>query len=88
MNRIATFNAVTPKSATASQSTPAKSMSEDEATQIMWVYYRDNKSQLVAHIKEYRAHILEQLMAGVAVDQVFAPFFKPVETAKPLRRAA
>jgi hypothetical protein len=63
-------------------------LTEGQAAEIMWVHYRDNKSQLISDIKEYRASILAKLMAGLAVEQVFAPFVKPAEPAKPTRRAA
>jgi hypothetical protein len=63
-------------------------LTEGQAAEIMWVHYRDNKSQLINDIKEYRASILAKLMAGMAVEQVFAPFVKPTAPARPMRRAA
>jgi hypothetical protein len=63
-------------------------LSESQAAEIMWVYYRDHKSQLISDIKEYRAGILATLMDGMPAAQVFAPFAKPAEPAKPMRRAA
>lgn len=63
-------------------------LSESQAAEIMWVYYRDHKSQLISDIKEYRAGILTQLMDGKPATQVFAPFAKPAEPAKSVRRAA
>jgi hypothetical protein len=60
----------------------------EAAAQCMWVYYRDHKSQLVSHVREYRAAILAGLITGVPVQTAFAPYFKPADTAKPLRRAA
>ena len=56
--------------------TPRK---EDDAAEAMWLYYKDNKAKLISDIKEYRAGILAQLMAGLAVEEVFAPYLKPVE---------
>ena len=61
---------------------------EEAAAQSMWVYYRDHKTQLISDIKLYRAGILSELMEGLAVEHVFAPFAKPAAPAKPLRRAA
>lgn len=61
---------------------------ESEAAEMMWLYYRDNKTQLVSYIKDYRAQILGALMAGTPVETVFAPYFKPVDQVKQLRRAA
>lgn len=61
---------------------------ESEAAEVMWLYYRDNKAQLVSYIKEYRAQILGALMAGTPVETVFAPHIKPVDQVKQVRRAA
>lgn len=63
-------------------------LTEEQAAEIMWVFYRDNKLQLIGNIKEYRVGILAKLMDGMAVEQVFAPYFKPAESTKPMRRAA
>ena len=63
-------------------------LSESQAAEIMWVYYRDHKSQLISDIKEYRPGILDQLMDGMPAAQVFAPFAKSAEPAKSVRRAA
>jgi len=65
---------------------PLAPLSEDAAAQAMWLYYRDHKAQLITDIRDYRAGILGQLMAGVAVEVAFAPYFKPTEPAKPPRR--
>ncbi len=54
----------------------------------MWVHYLANKVQLISDIKDYRAGILARLMQGIPVEQVFAPYVKPVEVHKPARRAA
>jgi hypothetical protein len=63
-------------------------LTEDAAAQAMWVYYRDHKAQLITDIREHRASILAGLMAGVAVQDAFAPYVKPAELARALRRAA
>jgi hypothetical protein len=81
-------NVVTIESKSAEANCTAKALTESQAAEIMWVHYRDNKTQLISDIKEYRAGILAQLMEGVPVEQVFAPYFKPAEPAKPARRAA
>lgn len=60
----------------------------DAAAQCMWMYYREHRSQLVIHVREYREVILSDLIAGVPVETAFAPYRRPVEPAKPLRRAA
>jgi len=76
------------KSEAAAAQKAIETLTETQAAQAMWVYYRDNKAQLISDIKDYRAHILKNLMAGIAVEQVFAPFVKPLEPAKPVRRRA
>ena len=63
-------------------------LTEGQAAEIMWMYYRDNKARLVSDIKEYRAGILVKLMDGIAVEEVFAPFVKPAEPPKLKRRNA
>jgi len=55
---------------------PAKPLTEAEAAQLMWDFYRQHKPQLVADIRDYRAGILASLMTGTPVHQVFAPYFK------------
>lgn len=85
-SRATTVTAIKP-SATAAVS-EIKPVTESVAAERMWVYYRDNKGKLISDIKEYRESILLQLMAGHAAEQVFAPFIKPLEPAKPVRRAA
>lgn len=67
---------------------PLTPLTEDAAAQAMWLFYRDQKLQLITDIKEYRAGKLGQLMAGVTVEDVLAPHFRPVEPAKSTRRAA
>ena len=67
---------------------PLAPLSEEAAAQAMWLYYRDHKSQLVADIARHRAAILSQLMWGLAVEEVFAPYVKPAERAGEVRRAA
>ena len=82
--KIAVVNAANP---TASGRTSSP-LTESQAAEIMWVYYRDHKSQLISDIKEYRAGILAQLIDATPAAQVFAPFAKPAEPARPARRAA
>lgn len=60
---------------------------EDEAAQLMWMFYRAHKAQLITDIKEYRAAILAALMQGMPVDRVFAPYIKPAEPTRAAKRA-
>jgi hypothetical protein len=73
---------------TKTDAAPLAPLTEEAATQAMWLYYRDHKLQLITDIRAYRAGILAQVQAGVAVEDVFAPYFKPAEPAKRMRRAA
>jgi hypothetical protein len=45
----------------------------------MWVYYRDQKAQLVSDAREYRDFIHTQIVSGIPVEQVFAQFSRPPE---------
>ena len=63
-----------------------KPLTETQAAEAMWVYYRDHKAQLIPDIRDYRASILAELMQGIPADQVFAPFARPPEPATPVRR--
>jgi len=63
-------------------------LTEAEAAQAMWNYYKNHKAQLIAHIKDYRATILSQLMTGLSAEQVFAPFFRLAVAVQPSKRAA
>ncbi len=58
-----------------------QALTESEAAEVMRLYYRDNKAQLITDIKEYRSSILCELMRGIPVEQVFVPFVRPAEPA-------
>ena len=75
-------------SETAAHLCELRPLTEAQAAQSMWVYYRDHKPQLVAHIRAYRAAILSELMARLPVERVFAPFAIPVLAVRPTKRAA
>lgn len=51
------------------------SRSFDEAAKLMWNYYSENKLILRSNIKQSREYILQELMQGRPVADVFAPFF-------------
>ena len=78
----------TPRNPPRAYSFAAAARIEEAAARRMWDYYRDHKSQLVSHIREYRETILADLIAGVPVETAFAPYGRPAEPARPLRRAA
>jgi hypothetical protein len=80
-------NAVANASKSAAAEYSLKSLSEMQAAEIMWLYYRDRKAQLIADIKEYRSSILSELMRGDPVEQVFLPYFRPPEPPTRARRA-
>ena len=56
-----------------------QAISENKAAVLMWEYYRDSKAILVADVREYRDHILAQLMLGKPVASVFLQFTKVEE---------
>ena len=70
-----------------------KLLTENQAAQDMWLYYRANRAEIHSDVRQYRDVILAQLMQGVAVEQVFAPFSlyavhqEPAEPAKPVKAA-
>ena len=53
----------------------AATRTEADAAGLMWDFYRQNKPQLIADIREYRDLILAGLMAGRPAAEVFAPYF-------------
>ena len=58
--------------------TPTKNpLTYDDAAQIMWNYYKENKHLLFSEVREARESILVQLQAGTAVEEVFAPYMRP-----------
>ncbi len=61
---------------------------EEEAREVMWCHYRVHKPELMDGVKESRAFILTQLMAGSPVEDVFAPFVRPINAAKSLAHPA
>ena len=56
-----------------------KSVSETQAAQEMWIYYKDNKAVLASDIREYRDFILGRLMQGISSVEAFAPFMQSTE---------
>ena len=62
------------KSTVAVADVVAKPLTDTQATDVMWGYYRDNKANLMTDIKEYRDFILSELLSGVPAAQVFARF--------------
>lgn len=49
-------------------------ITEAQAAEAMWAYYREHKATLIADIKDYRAGILARLQAGERASDVFAPY--------------
>lgn len=58
-----------------------------QAAEAMWNFYREHKALLIADIIANRSSILAELIRGVPVANVFAPFFHPPEPATPVRHA-
>lgn len=55
------------------------SRSYDEAANLMWNYYSANKLVLRSDIRDSREFILQDLMQGRSVEDVFAPFVLPAD---------
>lgn len=67
-----------------------KLLTENQAAQDMWLYYRAHRAEIHSDVRQYRDVILTQLMQGVAVEKVFAPFSLyavPEEPAEPAKSA-
>jgi hypothetical protein len=57
---------------TESATAPGKKRKEPEALQLMSDYYQEHKAKLPAYIRNHRADIVEMIIEGLPVDQVFA----------------
>lgn len=64
----------------------AKTLTEDQAAEVIWAFYRDNKAALMTDIKEHRDFILAELVRGVPATQVFAQFVALPAPTTPARR--
>lgn len=51
---------------------PGKKRKEPEALQLMSDYYLEHKTRLPAHIRNHREDIVEMIIEGLPVEQVFA----------------
>ena len=51
---------------------PTKRLTEQEAAEVMWTYYRANRATLPSWIIECREVILELLLKGLSVEKAFA----------------
>ena len=63
-----------------------KTLSESQAAEAMWAYYKDHKAELTTDIREYRDFILAELGKGVLAEKVFAQFARAPEPAARVRR--
>ena len=63
-----------------------KALSESQAAEAMWSYYKEHKAELMTDIREYRDFILAELGKGVSVEKVFAQFARSPEPAAPKGR--
>ena len=61
------------------QATECSPKNYQEATALMWTFYKKKKYDLIADVSEHRDLILAKLMAGNDVDTAFAPYFLPAE---------
>ena len=49
-------------------------LSEAQAAQVLWEYYKKHKLELVSDVRAHRDALRALLMHGVAVEVAFAPF--------------
>lgn len=64
------------------------SRSYDEAANLMWNYYSANKLILRSDIRDSREFILQDLMQGRSVEDVFAPFVLEADVIEAMMRQA
>lgn len=57
---------------TSAATPPGKKRKEPEALQLMSEYYLEHKNKLPAYIRNHREDIIEMIVEGLPVDQVFA----------------
>lgn len=53
-----------------------KAITENQASEIMWIFYRDHKSALISNTSEYRDFIMAELVKGYPAGEVFARFMQ------------
>lgn len=56
---------------------PQSAMTEQEAAQLIWNYYREHKDILVDEVKSIRHEIAQQLLSGVPIAKAFSKYKKP-----------
>lgn len=64
------------------------SRSYDSAAALMWEYYVANKAILKADTRDFREFIVQELMQGKKVEEVFAPFVLSIEVVNALLKQA
>ena len=52
-------------------------LSEQQAAEAIWEYYKANKVNLVNNVAAHRAEIIAKAMAGISVADVFLPYIAP-----------
>ena len=58
------------------------------AANLMWEYYIANKAILKSDMREYREFIVQELMTGKKVEDVFAPFVLPIDVINAMLKQA
>lgn len=64
------------------------SRSYDSAAALMWEYYVANKAILKTDTRDCREFIVQELMQGKKVEEVFAPFVLSIEVVNALLKQA
>ena len=55
---------------------PLKKITADQALQIRYAYFNVNRASLIPNIKDFNDDILQDLVAGVAVEGAFRPYLR------------
>ena len=78
------------KAATPAPATEPKLLTETQAAEAMWTYYKANRLNIHTDCKQFRDRILFELMQGATPEKVFERFAlypEPEAQEQPVRKA-
>ena len=52
-------------------------LSEQQAAEVIWEYYKANKVNLVNDVVVHRSEIIAKAMAGISIADAFLPYIAP-----------
>ena len=58
---------------------PVKKLTDAEAREIRWTYFKANRASFIPEITDFSDVILQALLTGVTVEDAFAPYLRLVE---------